>query len=54
MKFNVLRAVKFNGRIYAEGETIETDAKGAAVLPEHCVEEVKAAKAKKTEETEGE
>jgi hypothetical protein len=37
MKYTVLSAVKFNGRIYAEGETIDADAKGAATLPEHCV-----------------
>lgn len=42
MKYTVLSAVKFNGRVYAEGETIDTDAKGAAALPEHCVKAVAA------------
>jgi hypothetical protein len=52
MKFKVLSAVKFNGRVYAEGETIEATEKDAPALPAHCVEEVKATKAKKVDKTE--
>lgn len=47
MKFKVTSPVKFNGRVYAQGDTIDTNAEGAAVLPAHCVEEIKAAKAGK-------
>jgi hypothetical protein len=43
MKFKVLSAVKFNGRVYAEGETIEASDADAKALPAHCVEEVKPA-----------
>jgi hypothetical protein len=49
MKFKVLNAIKFNGKRYAVGDTLEADDKGAALLPAGAVEQIKEAKAKKAD-----
>lgn len=54
MKFTVISAVKFNGRVYAEGETIDTDEAGAAVLPAHCIEAQAKGKGKKEAQADAE
>lgn len=44
MKFEVTSAIKFNGKRFAEGDTVEMTTEEAAALPAHCLKAIEKAK----------